>query len=211
MKINIKKFVFGTVATMAAATLVFTSALASETGVAEENTDTKPEIHQKHRKGHRGFAGKGRRDFFIAELTEEQKAELKEKFSERKELTEEQKAELKEKFGERKELTEEEKAQMKEKMEERKAEMEAKMAEKEAERKAKLDEKLANGEITQEQYDKMIEKKPGQGREKMKPGKGKGFGRGKGRCPEMKKPDMEASIEATEETVTEEVTEEATA
>ena len=193
MKINIKKFVFGTVAAMAAATLVFTSALASETGVAEENTDTKPEIHQKHRKGHRGFAGKGRRDFFIAELTEEQKAELKEKFSERKELTEE------------------EKAQMKEKMEERKAEMEAKFAEKEAERKAKLDEKLANGEITQEQYDKMIEKKPGQGREKMKPDKGKGFGRGKGRCPEMKKPDMEASIEATEETVTEEVTEEATA
>lgn len=181
MKINIKKFVFGTVATMAAATLVFTSALASETGVAEENTDTKPEIHQKHRKGHRGFVGKGRRDFFIAELTEEQKAELKEKFSERKELTEE------------------EKAQMKEKMEERKAEMEAKMAEKETERKAKLDEKLANGEITQEQYDKMMEKKPGQGREKMKPDKGKGFGRGKGRCPEMKKPDMEASIEATEE------------
>ena len=55
----------------------------------------------------------------------------------------------------------------------------------------KLDEKLANGEITQEQYDKMTEKKPGFAKEKMHPKKG--FGRGKGICPQMKRNEAEAS------------------
>ena len=193
---------------MAAATLVFTSVLAAQDVTTENNTEVKPEIHQKHKRDRKGFFGKGGFGFFKhdkmnkKELTEEQKAELKEKFGDKKELTEEQKAELKEKweakrsemeekFGKKKEFTEEEKAQMKEKMEAKRAEMEAKFAEKEAERKAKLDEKLSNGEITQEQYDKMTEKKPGFAKEKMHPKKG--FGRGKGICPQMKRNEAEAS------------------
>ena len=190
MKINIKKFVFGAVATVAAATLVFTSVLAAQGVTTENNTEVKPEIHQKHKRDRKGFFGKGGFGFFKhdkmnkKELTEEQKAELKEKFGEKKELTDEEKAQMKEKM-------EAKRAEMETKMAEKKAEMEAKFAEKEAERKAKLDEKLANGEITQEQYDKMIEKKPGFAKEKMHPKKG--FGRGKGICPQMKRKEAEAS------------------
>lgn len=172
MKISIKKFVFGTVATVAALTLVATSVLASEETTTEENTQVKPGVHQKHKRGNKGFHKGGRKGFSMEELTEEQKAELKEE------------------FGERKELTEEEKAELKEKMEERKAEMEAKMAEKESERLARLKEKLDSGEFTQEQYDKMIEMKPGHRGGKGGPGR-KGFGRGYERHPKMETTETE--------------------
>lgn len=178
MKMNIKKFVSGTLAVATLTTMLFTSVTASDEVITQDTQNNTPANIQIHKRRPQDFKFKGRRghgNMNMAELTEEEKQALKEKFGERKELTEEEKQALKNKFGEKKELTEEEKAAMKEKMEEKKAEMEAKMQEKEAERKAILDEKLANGEITQEQYDKMTEQKP------MPHHKGKGMGRGMGK------------------------------
>ena len=106
-------------------------------------------------------------------LTEEQKAELEKKREEKKA---EREAKLAEKLAAG-EITQEEydkiisgeKPEKKEKAElteEQKAELKKKREEKKAEREAKLAEKLAAGEITQEEYDKMIscEKKQRTGR-----------------------------------------------
>ena len=184
MKINIKKIVAGTVAVAVVGTVLFTSVLA-----AEKTNDNKPFGEFKgpkfgmHKMGRPGFFNKG--EMKMPELTEEQKAEMEAKM-----------AEMKEKFGERKELTEEEKAAKKAEMEAKAAERKAEQEAKKAERDAKLKEKLEKGEITQEQYDKMLEKKPGKGFGRPN-GKGfgkgvhNGFGRGFGKGPKGEFPKTE--------------------
>ncbi len=223
MKLNIKKFISGTIIVATLTTMISASAIASEEVITDDAQDKKPPHFQMHNRRPKGFEFKGKMGHGrIAkgefgkmmptpkkELTQEEKQTIKEKFGERKELTEEEKQAIKEKlderrgrsekmpypkkeltqeeiqamkekFGERKELTEEEKQTAKEFWEEKMAEMKAKMEEKEVERKAKFNEKLANGELTQEQYDKMIEQKS----MPLYPDKGMGRGRGMGpdRC-----------------------------
>jgi len=184
MKINGKKVMLGAVAVMAAGALVFTSVMAAKEQT-KENDSEKPGVFRVNKEGKGKFCGKGGFGFFKNDKMNKKK------------LTDEQKAELEERFADKKELTEEEKTALKEKMEERKAEMDAKMQEKEAERQEKLKEKLDNGEITQEQYDKMIKKTPGHGFKGKGHGKGMGrgfghkFGKGTDNCPAEECPETE--------------------